>query len=234
MNLDPYKTVVFVHVLSGMSAFVVAPIAMLVKKGSKAHRQWGKLFFWSMTGVVITGIVMSIVLTNIFLFCVAFFAYSLVVSGYRWLYRKKNTPGQKIATLDWVINIVSIVFDIGLVTVGVLRILSNVTDAFGYISIVFGLIGMNFTYGNFKQYLKPPKEKNAWLLNHIGGMIGGYIATVSAFSAVNLNALPTIIRWLWPTIIGIPLMTIWINYYKRKFAAGKKVEELVVVKEFID
>jgi hypothetical protein len=233
MSLDPYKMVVFAHVLSGMSAFVVAPIAMLVKKGSKAHRQWGKIFFWSMTGVVITGIVMSIVLSNIFLFCVAFFAYSLVVSGYRWLYRKKNFPGQKIATLDWIINIVSVVFDIGLIVVGALRLFGNISDAFGYISIVFGLIGLNFTYGNLKQYLKPPKEKNAWLLNHMGGMIGGYIATVSAFSAVNLSALPTIIRWLWPTIIGIPLMMMWINYYKRKFA-GKKVEELVVVKEAID
>ncbi|MEO5570718.1 MAG: hypothetical protein ABIT08_00225 [Bacteroidia bacterium] len=57
-----------------------------------------------------------------------------------------------------------------------------------------------------------------------------YIATVSAFSAVNFNFLPTVIQWLWPTIIGVPLLLMWINFYKRKFTAGKKVNDLVEVK----
>ena len=45
----------------------------------------------------------------------------------------------------------------------------------------------------------------------MANMIGSYIAAVTAFSVVNFHALPTTIRWLWPTIIGTPLIAIWIT-----------------------
>src|SRR5689334_15928557 len=91
------------HVAGGTVAFITAPIAMIVRKGAKAHRFWGKAYFWAMTAVVISGIALSVMLSNIFLFCVAFFSYYLVVSGYRWIYRKKNEA--KVSKLDWFIHI---------------------------------------------------------------------------------------------------------------------------------
>ncbi len=51
----------------------------------------------------------------------------------------------------------------------------------------------------------------------MANMIGSYIAAVTAFSVVNFHVLPTTLRWLWPTMIGTPLITIWITYYKRRF-----------------
>jgi hypothetical protein len=50
----------------------------------------------------------------------------------------------------------------------------------------------------------------------MAGMLGSYIATVSAFSVVNFAFLPPAVRWLWPTAIGTPLITVWITYYKRR------------------
>jgi hypothetical protein len=50
------------------------------------------------------------------------------------------------------------------------------------------------------------------------GMLGSYLAAVSAFSVVNFTFLPTTGRWLWPTVIGTPLIVLWITYYKRRFA----------------
>jgi hypothetical protein len=29
------------------------------------------------------------------------------------------------------------------------------------------------------------------------------------------------VRWLWPTMVGTPLIAIWITYYKRRFNAPK-------------
>ena len=84
----------YVHIAAGTTAFVAAPIALIVRKGAAAHRRWGKIYFWAMSFVAASGILLSILLSNIFLFCVAFFAYYLVVSGYRWLYRKN--PKQKV------------------------------------------------------------------------------------------------------------------------------------------
>ncbi len=51
----------------------------------------------------------------------------------------------------------------------------------------------------------------------MGGMIGSYIAAVSAFSVVNFDFLPTAVRWLWPSAIGLPLLAMWIRSYQRKF-----------------
>ena len=218
----------YLHIAAGTVAFIAAPIALAIRKGGKGHRNWGKIYFWAMTMISISGIVLSVLLQNLFLFCVAFFSYHLVASGYRWLYRKN--PNQKVALLDYAIHIIAGVFNAGLVVVGVMRWFQDSSDAFAYISTVFGLLGLNFSRTNIIQLLHPPERKANWLFNHIAGMIGGYIATVSAFSAVNMHFLPTIIQWLWPTIIGIPVMYAFFEFYKRKLRAGRKVEEMVEVK----
>jgi uncharacterized membrane protein len=224
-----FKVFLVFHIISGFTAFVAAPVAMSVAKGGQKHRTWGRIFFWAMTGVCSSGFVMSVLHSNLFLFMISGFSYYLVVSGYRWLYRKKIQSVKDIALIDWIIVAAAGIFNLSLLCFGLYTIYKAPGNAFGYISSVFGLLGINFVRTNVKQFYHPP-AKNAWLLNHIGGMIGGYIATVSAFSAVNFNFLPTIIQWLWPTIIGVPLLLMWINFYKRKFKAGKKISELVELK----
>src|SRR5437588_569476 len=67
-------------------------------------------------------------------------------------------------------------------------------------------------------YLRPPQDQNFWWYDHMGGMIGSYIAAVSAFSVVNLRFLPPLVRWLWPVAIGVPVILLWIRYYKKRFA----------------
>ena len=49
----------------------------------------------------------------------------------------------------------------------------------------------------------------------MGNMLGAYIATVSAFSVVNFTVLPPIVRWLWPTAVGVPLIILWIRHDRR-------------------
>jgi hypothetical protein len=63
------------------------------------------------------------------------------------------------------------------------------------------------------------------------GMIAAYIAAMSAFSAVNLNYewMPTVVQWLWPTLIGTPLLMRWIASYKRKFNSGRKIRQEAIV-----
>jgi hypothetical protein len=34
--------------------------------------------------------------------------------------------------------------------------------------------------------------------------------------------LPIVVRWLWPTAVIVPLMVVWITYYKFKFARTAK------------
>ncbi|MFI5219213.1 MAG: hypothetical protein ACHQNT_06960 [Bacteroidia bacterium] len=225
-----FKTFLIIHIACGFTAFIAAPVAMIVKKGADAHRKSGKLFFWCMTGVCISAFIMSVIHPNMFLFAISGFSYYMVVSGYRWIYRKKIKSVKDVAKIDWLILALAAVFNFFLLGYGIFAIVTNPQSPFAYIATVFGLIGVNFVRVDLKHFYKPSEDKNAWLLHHIGSMIGGYIATVSAFSAVNFNFLPTIIQWLWPTIIGVPLLIMWINFYKRKFKSGKKAEELVEVR----
>ena len=71
-------------------------------------------------------------------------------------------------------------------------------------------------------FLHKPADKNFWWYAHMGGMVGSYIAAVSAFSVVNFHFLPLTIRWLWPSAIGVPGIFIWIGFYRRKFGRKEK------------
>src|ERR1700726_3869619 len=57
------------------------------------------------------------------------------------------------------------------------------------------------------------------------GMIGSYIAALTAFSAVNLTRWfgAAWWVWLWPTIVGAPAIAIWTTYYKKKFSPKPKI-----------
>ena len=59
-----------------------------------------------------------------------------------------------------------------------------------------------------------------WVGQHVVRMGTGYIATVSAFSAVNFLFLPPVLRWLWPTLLGTPLLVYFRRKYESRFAPG--------------
>ncbi|WP_078544443.1 DUF2306 domain-containing protein [Litchfieldia alkalitelluris] len=70
-----------------------------------------------------------------------------------------------------------------------------------------------FSYGlALTGYLAKKMRKRNWLGLHIGGMLGSYIGIVTATLVVNANnipfisELPTLLIWVLPTIIGIPLI----------------------------
>lgn len=50
---------------------------------------------------------------------------------------------------------------------------------------------------------------SAWLLRHLVGMSGAYIATVSAFAAVTLTFLPKPVSFIAPMLLGTPVI-IWV------------------------
>jgi hypothetical protein len=64
---------------------------------------------------------------------------------------------------------------------------------------------------------------------HMQGMIGSYIAAMTAFSAVNLSRWfgAAWWVWLWPTIVGVPVIATWTAYYKKRFLP--KTETKIVV-----
>ena len=220
------------HAAAGGLALLVAPLAMLVSKGGAWHRRWGRIYFFSMIAVCATAIFLAIVHPdNFWLALVSVFSFHLVASGYRVLYLKKLHEGLKPLAVDLWLHGVAGVINGGLLIWGLSHLLMGQKDTKAILFSVFGLIGSLMVFTNLQRFYKRKHDKREWFFGHISGMLGGYVATVSAFSAVNLSMIrPVWLQWLWPTLVGVPLIALWKFYYRRRFAKGVRVRDLAEVR----
>ncbi|HEX3625237.1 MAG TPA: DUF2306 domain-containing protein [Verrucomicrobiae bacterium] len=200
------------HILNGTIALVIAPLAMITVKGGLWHRRWGKIYFWAMAGVAVTAVVMCFIRSGVFLFLIAIFSFYMALTGYTALRRKR--PEDRPGLLDWCAAIAMLLAGIVFVTTGALDA-SHGNQR--WVRLVFGSIGLVLSGMDIWGFFKPSRSKRAWWFAHMGRFLGAYIATMTAFSVVNFQFLPYLLRWLWPTAIGVPLIIIWQGYYRRKF-----------------
>lgn len=220
-----------VHAVSGGVALVVAPMAMLVTKGGDWHRRWGKLFFYAMAVVTITAIISGVVRPNILMALVAIFSFHMVASGYRALYLKRLHQGQRPTTLDLGLHGSAGLINGGLFLWGVSHLMLGHRDSTSIIFTVFGAIGLFMVWSQMRQFYKANHDKRDWFYAHMTGFLGGYVATVSAFSAVNLDMIkPTWLQWLWPTLVGAPMIALWIRYYRSSFEKGRKLKDMTDIR----
>jgi len=210
-------TLRWIHIAAGTIALVLAPLAMLTVKGGRAHRRWGKIYFWSMAVVAATAVVIALWRPKIFLALLAVFSFYMAFSGYRTLWRKRPAQGQGPTALDWTAALLTFAVSAAMAVLGLIRP-GEAWQRLGIVPVVFGALGMILAGLDIGKFVRPPTDRNAWWFAHMGGMLGSYIATVSAFSVVNLTFLPTAVRWLWPTAIGTPLIALWITYYRIRFS----------------
>jgi uncharacterized membrane protein len=209
-----------VHIACGFTAFFVAPVVLSLVKGGKQHRRWGRVYFWLMAAVAATALVLSLYRPVLFLTLVAVFSFYMAFSGYRVLFRKRPEQGEKARMIDWTGAILMLAAGVLLIVLGIVKP-TPLWARLSLVAMAFGITGLFFGVRDIQSFLRTPKDKNFWWYDHMGGMIGSYIAAVSAFSVVNFRFLPPVVRWLWPSAIGIPAILIWIRYYRLKFN-GKK------------
>lgn len=105
-----------------------------------------------------------------------------------------------------------LIFSFGFITYGLLLLINS--NNFGSVLIVFGSMSILMVLQDFRTYRGKSKLKNFWLLIHFQRMIGAYIAAITAFLVVNNTYLPSIIAWLMPSVIIVPLIFLWSKKYK--------------------
>lgn len=213
-----------VHITAGGGAFVLAPLALLTAKGGKAHRRWGKIYFWCMTVVAITALIMALWRPVLFLAFVSVFSFYSAFVGYRILGQKAAWKGEKVATaLDWSVAVIDFVCCAALATLGAVR--PAVVQNLGIPAMVFGGIGIWIALNAVWGFTHPQKDKMFWWYGHLQGMLGSYIAAWTAFCIVTIGPLVHGAWWLWllPTAIGVPAMIATTAYYQRKFAPKVRV-----------
>ena len=216
------RSLLGLHVAAGATAFVFAPLALATRKGGRAHRRWGKVYFWAMAVVAASAIILSAYRPILFLALVAVFSFYAAFSAYRVLGMKDLGRGGKAGWLDWTAACFTFASSLTLALLGWLR--PALVQNMGVVPIVFGFIGMSLGGGRILKFLRPPEDRLYWWYDHLQGMIGSYIAAWTAFSVVTLSRFfgPGWMVWLWPTIIGVPAISLTTAYYQRKFARRKQ------------
>jgi uncharacterized membrane protein len=205
-----FKFILVLHVICGTVAFIAAPGAMMSKKGSLWHRRFGSAFFYGMMAVAASAFVLWTLGSQLFLMLIAVFSFYLAFSGYRAV-RIKNGSAVKV---DWLVAGAALLAGKGLIVMGVVSLYKG--DNFGIVMLVLGGFCAHGAVKDMLRFAHPVTDRQAWLINHLTKMMGAYIATVTAVSAVNLHFLPPVWRWLWPGIIITPFIFMWVRKYRNR------------------
>ncbi|SDW57054.1 hypothetical protein [Aequorivita viscosa] len=143
---------------------------------------------------------------NLFLFLIGLFTIYLVLAGNRALTFKSKVKA------DWRDKIISgsmLIFSAAMILIGFYGILKG--SYFNILFLFFGGFGLFLTLQDFQFYNNSAKPKNAWVIAHIGKMIGALIASITAFIIAGIG-IGSLLAWTLPTVIG----TLYIIYWIRK------------------
>lgn len=211
------KILVIIHVIAGAGALIFGAIAFGLRKKTPKHKPIGKIYFWCMTVVFITAMIVSIAKSLLFLFLIGIFSYYSTIIAYRSLRLKKLEDGQKPLKIDWFIEILAGLTFLGMVALGIL-VLVKKQNYGGLVPLVFGAFGLLSVRTNIKLFTEKPKETLYWLKKHIGHMMGSYIGALTAFLVNQTEHIPInpTLLWFLPTLIIVPVMRMEMKKVKSK------------------
>lgn len=107
------------------------------------------------------------------------FTIYLVGTADRYIKLKQNKP----LLIDWVYTLGMFVFGSVFIIWGIITLTKS--DGMGAVMLVFGFIGLYSVYRDFNYYKGEIAHRNYRLFIHIGRMVGGFTATVTAVLVVN-------------------------------------------------
>ncbi|MFK7799993.1 MAG: hypothetical protein AB8G95_00040 [Anaerolineae bacterium] len=210
--MEYYGTLLTFHILGGGLALVSAVVAILSKVINSDHR-WhvysGRIYHYGMVVVFVTAFPMAILKPNLFLFLISIFSYYFVFTGWRTALNRKGTPHW----IDWGVMGLMGVTSAGMLVYGIYLLIIGVGE--GVTILVFGAIGAAQVWQDFQIIRRGGVKGRERIVMHLGKMMGGTIATVTAFVVVNISFQPAFVVWLAPTVLITPII-MWMSIQIRK------------------
>lgn len=215
------KTLIYIHAFFGGLGLITGMISIFVKKGGFNHKRTGKIFSFSM---ILSSLISLFVARmpnheNLFLFLIGIFTIYLILAGNRALTLKTKS---KADLIDKLVSGTMLVISIIMLILGTLGMVQKVDNSILY--LFFGGFGAFMTIRDFQTFKVFTEKKSAWLISHLGRMIGALIASVTAFLVAGLH-IGTILVWILPTILG----TVYIIYWNRQFKSKNKNKIVVEI-----
>ncbi len=227
---NEFNALLITHASAGAVMLLSGLGAIAGKKGQSLHRITGKTYAIATALVAITGFTIAVHTSNQFLIGTSIFVAYMMVSAYRSLYLKQLHRVKKAAPADIVILVAAAAASVYLLWMGAMGLSHGNTAS--VVPLVFGSICTSFVVRDIRKFVKGPADKKHWLYNHIAGMIGSYIAGVTAFLAVNAGYFTndfSLLVWLGPTVIGAPYIIYQIRKYKVKKVAADALKVKIAV-----
>jgi hypothetical protein len=231
------------HVAAGVIALVVAPVAMATAKGGRAHRRWGRVYFWGMAWIFVSTVGLVLLRPNIFLLGVGTLSFYSAFSADR-VRAMKRPERQGPQAIDWAGAMLALAIGAAVIVWGLALALGQLdTGVLGGGQLIFAGLGLFFgvtvvrtALDDIRRFRNPPADRNFWWYHHMGGMLGSYVGAVTAFMVQTVSrwmygveALAPFawVVWVLPAMVGTPLIERWIRSYRQKFEgrAGVRVWE---------
>lgn len=226
-------TLIAVHVSLALTALVLGPVPMLIRKGGLNHRWVGRIYFWSMVISLLVAAVLLFFRFNVFLAGITALSLNSVVTGTRALARKRP-ENHRHRWFDWGFAAIMLVAGIALLSYGVLTGLGFVALAIPsgsslylvltILPIVFGISIILDASKDLRSLHRPSTDRNWWWYYHMERMLGSYVALVTALMVQQVGPrMPlslTWVVWIAPAVIGTPLIARWIKHYRAQFEKG--------------
>lgn len=203
------QLLIYSHAAFGGIALLSGLIALLVTKGKTIHKKSGKLFYYAMLFSALTALIIASLPEHEspFLFSIGIFSSYFIVTGYRSLRFKNNNLNLKTdKIISWI-----------MIGTAALMLLYNpiVNHKINIVLTSFGIIGLFFSLRDLMLYKNTNRLKQVWLKLHLGKMLGGYIAAITAFVVVN-NFFPSFYGWFIPGTIGGFYIVYWTRKLNKK------------------
>ncbi len=189
-------------------SLIAGLVVVLLPKGTRLHRRWGQVFFWSLLLSALIALPICYLHPSFFLALISIFTLYMLLTGVRAL---RLGPAQQPKPADWLLTGSIAVFGLVFSGLGAYQLFRG--NMFGTVLVVFGIIGLLFARQDLHRFKGRAKVKNVFLTTHLQRLTGGYIASVTAFLVVNNRVLPGFVAWLLPTALLTPLIVKWSKKY---------------------
>jgi uncharacterized membrane protein len=193
--------ITLLHVVFGTVALLVAPAAVIARKGGRWHQRWGTAFMAAMAVVLFSAGFLWQAKGHLFLVPLGTVSGYLVFSGYRSvLRRRRRRPDPLQDRIDIAAAGIAVAAGLGVIYLAGTAstpLMFSIRPALVGIGAIAICFAANEVLG-----FAAPRMRVGWLLGHLAGMIASYIAAATAFIVINAHDVPMMLRWLVPSLVG--------------------------------
>lgn len=229
------------HVAAGFVGLAAFWVPIFTRKGGRYHKQFGRIFKWS-AYVVLGGAALGLGLHFVnfarggvqpadapaafaflvFLSYLTLVTFVVVRHGTEVLLHKRSLA-EMDRPLDRALGWSAIASSAALIAYALYFAPPNQI-------LLFALSPIGFATGSgiLKAIRGKRPERNAWLLEHLGAMLGAGIAFHTAFAVFGATRLfdlgfegwVAVIPWILPTLLGVPATILWTRKYRTQLPAA--------------